>query len=86
MRTTAQPAVNFFTRVSLETDERRRRLQARTGYSGPELVDEALQTLERALDEREPNASGAGAKPEGPGAAAMTDPTNGNDDSGGFAR
>jgi hypothetical protein len=49
MRPPAQPAVNFFTRVSVETDERRRRIQARTGYSVPRLVDEALRSLEDRL-------------------------------------
>jgi hypothetical protein len=42
--------VNFFTRVDLETDERRRRHQQRTGYSAPRLVDEALREFEASLD------------------------------------
>jgi hypothetical protein len=50
MRTRAKPGVNLFTRVDLETDERRRRLQERTGYSVPRLVAEALRKFERALD------------------------------------
>jgi hypothetical protein len=45
----AQPAISLSTRVSVETDERRRRLQARTGYSVPRLVDEALRNLEDRL-------------------------------------
>jgi hypothetical protein len=51
---TAQPSVNFFTRVSVETDKRLRRLQKRTGYPNPRLVDEALTALERALEQRQP--------------------------------
>jgi hypothetical protein len=43
--------VNFFTRVDLETDERRRRLQRRMGYSAPRLVDEALREFEANLDD-----------------------------------
>ena len=50
MRPRAKPVVNFFTQVSIETDERRRRLQQRTGYSVPRLVDEALRELETKLD------------------------------------
>jgi hypothetical protein len=49
MRTTAQPAVNFFTRVSLDTDKRRRRLQEKLGLTGPELIDRALQSLENQV-------------------------------------
>lgn len=49
-RPQAKPRVNFFTQVSIETDERRRRLQERTGYSVPRLVDEALRELETTLD------------------------------------
>jgi hypothetical protein len=46
----AQPKVNFYTQVSLDAHERRQRIQARTGYSMPQLVAEALQALERSLD------------------------------------
>ena len=49
MRTPAQPRVNFFTSVSLETDKLRRRLQASTGYSAAKLVTEALQLFEKHL-------------------------------------
>jgi hypothetical protein len=49
MRTPAQPRVNFFTSVSLETDKRRRRLEAATGYSAARLVTEALQLFEKNL-------------------------------------
>jgi hypothetical protein len=51
MHTRAKPGVNFFTRVDLETDERRRRLQQRMGYSAPRLVDEALRAFEAHLDD-----------------------------------
>ena len=50
MRPQAKPRVNFFAQVSIDTDERRRRLQQRTGYSVPRLVDEALRQLETNLD------------------------------------
>jgi hypothetical protein len=46
----AQPKVNFYTQVSLEAHERRQRIQARTGYSMPQLVAEALVALERSID------------------------------------
>jgi hypothetical protein len=49
MRSQAKPAVNFFTRVDIETDDRRRRLQERTGYSAPRLVGEALRIFENNL-------------------------------------
>jgi hypothetical protein len=49
MRIPAQPRVNFFTSVSLETDKRRRRLEAATGYSAARLVTEALQLFEKNL-------------------------------------
>jgi hypothetical protein len=49
VRPQAKPGVNFFTRVDIETNERRRRLQARTGYSAPRLVGEALQDFENNL-------------------------------------
>jgi hypothetical protein len=47
MRIPAQPRVNFFTSVSLETDKLRRRLEAATGYSASRLVTEALQLFEK---------------------------------------
>jgi hypothetical protein len=47
----AQPKVNFYTQVSLEAHERRQRIQARTGYSMPQLVAEALEALEHSLDD-----------------------------------
>jgi hypothetical protein len=50
MRPPAQPAINFFTRINIETDKRRRRLQERTGYPAPRLVDEALRAFETDLD------------------------------------
>ena len=50
MRLQAKPRVNFFAQVSLDTDERRRRIQERTGYSVPRLIDEALRELETNLD------------------------------------
>jgi hypothetical protein len=60
MRTPAQPRVNFFTSVSLETDKRRRRLEAATGFSASKLVTEALQLFEKNLSSPTPP------KPSGP--------------------
>jgi hypothetical protein len=47
-----QPAVNFHARIDLETEKRRRRLQAQTGLSAPRLVGEAFLALERYLRNR----------------------------------
>jgi len=49
MRTLAQPKVNLYTQVSLETDALRCRLEARTGFSLTRLVTEALQLFEKHL-------------------------------------
>jgi hypothetical protein len=49
MRTPAQPRVNLYTQVSLETDKLRRRLEAATGFSASRLVTEALQLFEKHL-------------------------------------
>jgi hypothetical protein len=57
MRTPAQPRVNFFTSVSLETDKLRRRLETVTGYSAARLVTEALQLFERHLSSTPPKPS-----------------------------
>jgi hypothetical protein len=54
MRTPAQPRVNFYTSVSLETDALRRRLEAATGYSLSKLVSEALQLFEKNLSNLAP--------------------------------
>ena len=50
MRPQAKPRVNFSTQVSIETDERRRRLQERTGLSAPRLIADALRELEARLE------------------------------------
>jgi hypothetical protein len=55
MRTPAQPRVNFFTSVSLETDKLRRRLEAATGFSASRLVTEALQLFEKHLSSFTPS-------------------------------
>lgn len=47
MRTPAQPRVNLYVQVSLETDRPRRRLEAATGLSASRLVTEALQLFEK---------------------------------------
>jgi hypothetical protein len=44
-----QPSINFHARIDLDTEERRRRLQDRTGLSAPRLLREALRAYERAL-------------------------------------
>jgi hypothetical protein len=54
MRTPAQPRVNFYTQVSLETDKLRRRLEAATGYSASRLVTEALHLFELNLSSLAP--------------------------------
>ena len=55
MRTPAQPRVNFYTSVNLETDKLRRRLEAATGYSAARLVTEALQQFEKHLSSLTPS-------------------------------
>jgi hypothetical protein len=45
MRRHAEPLVAFNTRVPVETDRLRRELQKVTGWSGSELVTEALHFL-----------------------------------------
>jgi hypothetical protein len=47
--TAAQPSINFHARIDLDTEQRRRRLQAQTGLSAPRLVGEAFLALERDL-------------------------------------
>jgi hypothetical protein len=53
MRTIAQPAVNFFARVNVETDKRRRRLQEELGLTGSELIDRALRSLESQVQAKQ---------------------------------
>ena len=50
MPTAPQPSVNFHARIDLDTEERRRRLQAQTGLSAPRLVREAFRELEQRLN------------------------------------
>jgi hypothetical protein len=52
MRTPAQPRINLYAQVSPETDKLRRRLQAETGYSAPQLVTEALNLFASSLASR----------------------------------
>jgi hypothetical protein len=47
--TYAKPSISFSTRVDLDTDKRRKRLQRKYGLTGPELVRRALEALEAAL-------------------------------------
>jgi len=50
MATAPTPSFNFHARIDCDTEERRRRLQERTGLSAPRLVREAFQELERHLN------------------------------------
>jgi hypothetical protein len=44
-----QPKITFYAMIDLGSGERRKRLQAATGYSMPEFVREALIALEGSL-------------------------------------
>jgi len=52
-----QATINFHARIDLDTEERRRRLQAQTGLSAPRLVSEAFRELERQLNACRPAAA-----------------------------
>jgi hypothetical protein len=49
MRIPAQPRVNLYVQVSLETDKLRRRLESDTGFSAARLVTEALHLFAKHL-------------------------------------
>ena len=49
----AQPTVAFATRVAIEDDARRRRLQAQIGCTVPDLISRALEALEDSLAARD---------------------------------
>jgi hypothetical protein len=49
MPTAPQPSINFHARIDLDTEDRRRRLQAQTGLSAPDLIREAFRELEQQL-------------------------------------
>jgi hypothetical protein len=49
-RPAVQPRFNFNTQLTLETHERRQRLQRHFGCSAAELVEEAFRKLEAGLD------------------------------------
>ena len=59
-----QPSINFHARIDLDTEKRRRRLQAQTGLSASRLIREAFRELERRLKAcrrkttAQPNANG----------------------------
>jgi primosomal protein N'' len=59
MATAPQPSVNFHARIDLDTEERRRRLQAQTGLSASHLVRQAFRELEQRLNacRRKPTAA-----------------------------
>jgi hypothetical protein len=46
----AKPSVAFATRVDLDTDECRRRLQQRTGLSTPDLLRQAMRLFEERIE------------------------------------
>jgi hypothetical protein len=50
MAAAPQPSINFHARIDLDTEERRRRLQKRTGLSASRLVSEAFRELEQQLN------------------------------------
>jgi hypothetical protein len=54
MRTPAQPRVNLYVQVSLETDKLRRRLECDTGFSAARLVTEALHLLAKNVSNLAP--------------------------------
>jgi len=68
MATAPTPSFNFHARIDCDTEERRRRLQERTGLSAPRLVREAFQELERHLN----LASESGTTTSGPGQSGRT--------------
>ena len=68
MPTAPRPSVNFHARIDLDTEERRRRLQERTGFSAPLLVRAAFHELERHLN----LPSESGATTSGPGRSGQT--------------
>jgi len=54
MRTPAQPKVNLYVQVDLETDKLRRRLECDLGLSAARLVTEALHLLAKNLSSLAP--------------------------------
>jgi hypothetical protein len=54
MRTPAQPRVNLYVQVDLETDRLRRRLECDTGFSAARLVTEALLFFAKHLSSLAP--------------------------------
>jgi hypothetical protein len=55
MRTPAQPRVNLYVQVDLETDKLRRRLECDTGFSAARLVIEALHFFAKHLAPPKPS-------------------------------
>lgn len=54
MRLPAQPKVNLYVQVDLETDKLRRRLECYTGFSAARLVTEALHFFAKNLSSLAP--------------------------------
>jgi hypothetical protein len=49
-----KPNVAFYTQISLEADELRRKLQRKLGVTGVKLVEQALLALDEKLNAMEP--------------------------------
>jgi hypothetical protein len=47
----SKPAVSFSTRISIDADQIRRRLEAQLGISAARLVERALLALDRELNQ-----------------------------------
>jgi hypothetical protein len=68
----AQPTISFATRVPVEVDARRRRLQRQTGCAVPDLLDKALRALEISLNSADNAPAGRALTPEQEAATPMT--------------
>jgi hypothetical protein len=51
MRETSKPAVSFSTRISIDADQIRRRLEMKLGVSAARLLERALLALDRELNQ-----------------------------------
>jgi hypothetical protein len=47
---TSKPVISFYTRISLESEELRRKLEARLGLTASGLLERALQALAKELE------------------------------------
>jgi hypothetical protein len=51
MREAGKPAVSFSTRISIDADQLRRRLETQLGVSAAKLVERSLLALQRELNQ-----------------------------------